>query len=154
MSFLSQDQVNAALRYAGTAVGTIGTIAAVLGVMDADTAGKVVAATQAVIKDLTQTFGDVSKLVLLVMPIVTVWLARIGIHSASPASQRAAVAMQPHTVVVQAATADDTVTMANVIASIPEAKQVVSSPRVADATASNKVVAASDAKPVATTDVK
>ena len=83
----TQSQVNAGLRYAGTVAGTVGTIAALAGVVDQETAQNIVAAFQAVVRDLTQLLGDSSKLVLLVLPVATVWLAKIGYSSASPKKQ-------------------------------------------------------------------
>jgi hypothetical protein len=62
------------------------------------------------------------------------------------ASQRKSVSLQPHTVVVQAASADGIIAAANAVAAIPDVQQVTSSPRVADATVSEKVVAAANAK--------
>lgn len=87
----TQSQVNAGLRYAGTVAGTVGTIAALAGVVDQETAQNIVAAFQAVVRDLTQLLGDSSKLVLLILPVATVWLAKIGYSSASPKKQIAAV---------------------------------------------------------------
>ena len=91
----TQAQVYAALRYAGTAAGTVGTIAALAGVVDQQTAQGIVASFQAVVKDLTQLMGDASKLVLLVIPVATVYLAKIGYSSASPKKQIAAVQAMP-----------------------------------------------------------
>jgi hypothetical protein len=88
-------QVYATLRYIGVAAGTIGSLAAVGGVMDQATATLFVADVQALVKDLTQTFGDASKLVLLMLPVITVLMARIGIKSASIKSQIAVVQADP-----------------------------------------------------------
>lgn len=95
MNMPTQAQVYAGLRYAGTAAGTIGTIAALVGVTDQQTAQNIVASVHAVIDDLTQLFGDVSKLALLVVPVATVYLAKIGYSSASPKKQIAAVQAMP-----------------------------------------------------------
>lgn len=91
----TQAQINAALRYAGTAVGTIASFAAMLGFLTADQSTALVADVKAVIDDLGQLFGDVSKLVLFLIPIATVWLAKIGYSSASPKSQVASVEAMP-----------------------------------------------------------
>ncbi len=91
----TQAQVYAALRYAGVTAGTVGTIAALAGVVDQQTAQSIVESFQAVVKDLTQLFGDASKLVLLVLPVATVWLAKIGYSSASPRAQIASVQALP-----------------------------------------------------------
>ena len=100
MNMPTQAQVYAALRYAGTAVGTIGTVGALIGVTDHDTAQNIVSAAQAVINDLRQLFGDATKLVVLVIPVATVWLAKIGYSSASPKKQIAAVQALPQAQVV------------------------------------------------------
>jgi hypothetical protein len=141
MNLPTQAQVYAGLRYAGTAAGTIGTIAALAGVTDQQTMQNIVAAFHAVLDDLAKLFGDTSKLVVLVIPVATFWLAKIGYNSASPASQKASVAAQPNTVVVQTSSAATTIAAANAIAAIPEVKQVVATQAVADATPSDKVVA-------------
>jgi hypothetical protein len=91
----TQSQIYTALRYAGTAAGTVGTIAALAGVVDQQTSQSIVAAFQDVVKDLTQLLGDSSKLVLLVIPVATVWLGKIGYSSASPKSQIASVQAMP-----------------------------------------------------------
>ena len=91
----TQAQVNAALRYAGTAAGTVGSIAALAGVVDQETAQNIVASFQVVVKDLTQLLGDSSKFALLILPIATVYLAKIGYSSASPKSQIASVQAMP-----------------------------------------------------------
>ena len=112
-------QVYAALRYAGVTAGTVGTIAAVVGVTDPQTAQNIVAAIHAVIDDLAKLFGDSSKLVLLVAPVVTVYLAKIGYSSASPASQTAA------------AVKADPKTMIAAVQSIPQAQVTVTDPALA-----------------------
>lgn len=95
MKMPTQAQVYAGLRYAGTAAGTIGTIAALVGVTNQETSQSIVASLQAVINDLTQLFGDTSKLVLLVIPVATIWLGKIGYNSSSPKSQIASVQALP-----------------------------------------------------------
>lgn len=95
MKMPTQAQVYAGLRYAGTAAGTIGTIAALVGVTNQETSQSIVASLQAVINDLTQLFGDTSKLVLLVIPVATIWLGKIGYSSSSPKSQIASVQALP-----------------------------------------------------------
>lgn len=123
----TQAQINAALRYAGTAAGTIGTIAALVGVTDQQTAQNIVAALHAVIDDLTQLFGDLSKLTLLVIPVVTIWLAKIGYNSASPQSQvAAAVKIEPKTMIAA-------------VQAIPQAQVTVSDPKLAEGITGVKV---------------
>lgn len=148
MNWPSQDQVYAALRYVGVAAGTIGSLAATFGVMTPEQSAAFAADVQALVSDLTRTFGDISKLVLLLLPIITVFLARLGIQAASPTSQRAAVSMQLHTIIVQADDHDAAVKAASVVAALPDVKQIVAAPAIANATESPKVVAAIDAKEV------
>ena len=93
-------QLAAAGRYAGAAAGTAATVGAVLGVLTPEQSAAFVADVHAVIDDMANLFGDVSKLVLLVMPIATVWLAKIGYSSASPKSQIASVQAMPQAQVV------------------------------------------------------
>jgi hypothetical protein len=88
-------QLGTVARYAGSAVGTAATVGAVLGVLTPEQSAALVADVKAVIDDLTNLFGDVSKLVLLVLPIATVWIAKIGYSSASPKSQIASVQALP-----------------------------------------------------------
>jgi len=61
--------------------------------------------------------------------------------SSTFAAQRKAVASQPHTIVAQAANADAILKVANAVAAMPEATQIISSASVADAAPSDKVVA-------------
>jgi hypothetical protein len=88
-------QLTTVARYVGTIAGTTASVGAVLGVLTPDQSAAMVADVHAVIDDLGQLFGDVTKLVLLVLPIATVWLAKIGYTSASPKSQIASVQALP-----------------------------------------------------------
>ncbi len=137
----TQAQVYAALRYAGTAAGTVGTIAALAGVVDQQTAQGIVAAFQAVVKDLTQLMGDASKLVLLVIPVATVYLAKIGYSSASPNSQVASVqALAPRelTAAVQAVAPRELVAATQ---ALPAAQVAVTDPKLAEGIPGVQVVA-------------
>jgi len=95
MNLPTQSQVFAALRYAGTAAGTVGTLMVIVGLLPADQSAALVASFQQVIKDLIQLFGDTYKFVLLGIPVATVWLAKIGYSSAAPKKQIAAVQALP-----------------------------------------------------------
>ncbi len=95
MNLPSQDQIYSALRSVGITAGTIGTLAAAFGVMTPDQAAAFATDVQALVKDLTATFGDLSKLVLLLLPIITVLLAHWGIKAASIKSQIACVEAHP-----------------------------------------------------------
>ena len=106
-------------------------IAALAGVVDQQTAQGIVASFQAVAKDLTQLLGDSSKLVLLVIPVATVYLAKIGYSSASPSSQVASVqAMAPKqlTAAVQAVAPRELVAATQ---ALPAAQVTVSDPTLA-----------------------
>ena len=95
MTLPTQAQVNAALRYAGTAAGAIGAGVAVLGIIPPETAHAIVQSAQKVLGDLQQLIGDSYVLAGLVFPIVIAILAKIGVNSASPKSQIAAVQALP-----------------------------------------------------------
>ena len=72
------------MRYVGVMAGTVGSVLAFIGAIDPTTAHNIVAAFQAVVADLTQLLGDMLKLLLLIISVVTIWLAKIGWNSASP----------------------------------------------------------------------
>ena len=132
MNTPTQAQVYAGLRYAGTAAGTIGTIAALAGVTDQQTMQNIVAAFHAVIIDLTNLFGDASKLVILVIPVATFWLAKIGYSSASPQAQVASVqALAPKelTAAVQATAPKELVAA---VQAMPTAQVTVTDPKLAE----------------------
>lgn len=140
MALPTQAQVNTILRYAGTAVGTVASFGAVLGVLTPDQSAALVADVKAVIDDMTKLFGDVSKLVLFILPIATIWLGKIGYSSASPDSQKKSVASIPNTMVVETSSVAATIKTANTIAAIPEVNKVTAPLPVSSATPSNKVV--------------
>ena len=88
-------QVYAGLRYAGTAAGTVGTIMVFVGLLPQDQSNALVQSFQQVVNDLVQLFGDTYKFALLAIPVITIWLAKIGYSSASPKKQIAAVQALP-----------------------------------------------------------
>jgi hypothetical protein len=102
-------QFYTALRYIGTGAGTLGTVAALLSIVDQQTAHNIVNALQKVTQDLIQLGGDATTLVYLVIPVVTVWLARIGVKSSSNKSAVARVQSLPST---QVLTTDKALAMA------------------------------------------
>jgi hypothetical protein len=112
-------QLATAGRYAGAAAGTAASVAAVLGVMTPEQSAAFVADVHAIIDDMANLFGDVSKLVLLVLPIATLWLGKIGYNKSSPASQTAA------------AVAADPKTMIAAVQALPAAQVTVSDPALA-----------------------
>lgn len=91
----TQPQRAAAARYVGTIAGTAASVAAVMGVLTPDQSAAFVGDVKAIIDDLGHLFGDISKLVILIIPIATLWLAKIGYNSASPKSQIASVQAMP-----------------------------------------------------------
>lgn len=100
MNWPTKAQVAAAARYAGTSIGTLGSAAALFGVMSQDQSATFVADLHAIVEDLVQLFGDLSKFALFIIPIATVWLAKIGFSSASPKNQIASVQALPQAQVV------------------------------------------------------
>lgn len=92
---VTQAEVSAGLRYAGVIAGTLFTTAAALGALSPDTSQQIVADIQAVCDDLQKLVGDVWKLSVLLAPVITYWLAHLGVRSATPKSQIAAVQALP-----------------------------------------------------------
>ena len=95
MAMPSQDQINAALRYAGVAGGTIFTTVGLLAAIDPATTQAIVTNFHSLTDHLELVVGDLWKLGILIGPILAVWLAKIGVHSASPRSQLDAVEARP-----------------------------------------------------------
>lgn len=91
MNLPTQAQIQAALRYAGTTIGTIGSIAALVGVLSPEQSATFVSDLHAIIDDLVQLFGDTSKFALFIIPIATLYLAKVGYSSAGPTKQAASV---------------------------------------------------------------
>jgi hypothetical protein len=140
MNWPTTAQVNAALRYAGTAASTIGAGAVLLGVLPADTAHAIVEAAQKVLTDLQQLVGDSAYLATLLFPVIIGILARIGVKSASTQSQVAAVqAASPATLVAAVKVAAPKLLIAAVQA-MPKADVTVSDPKLAEGIPGVKVV--------------
>lgn len=120
---ISLPQVYAGLRYAGVSVGAVMSFLTVMNAISPDTAHQIVTAFQLVIDDLQKTIGDMSKLLVLVVPVVTIWLAKIGVSSASPVKQAAAVQASEK---MQVATTDPEIAKAvpgvQLVATLPTAK--------------------------------
>lgn len=95
MKLPTLNQVYTALRYAGMSAGSIASLFVVLGVLSPDQSAGLVASFQQVVNDLIQLFGDTYKFALLAIPVLTLWLGKIGYTSASPAKQAAAVQALP-----------------------------------------------------------
>jgi hypothetical protein len=75
-------------------------IAAAIGALDQETSAAIVTTIRTLTDDLQKTIGDAWKLVVLVAPVGTVWLAKIGFAAASPKQQIAAVQALPQAQVV------------------------------------------------------
>lgn len=102
--------------------------------------------------DLVMSLGTaIALLVTAIAGVVAAAMPVIAWFKSTFAAQQKSVSLQPHTVVVQTSNPEDVIKVANELAAMPEVDQVIASPRVADATPSNKVVAAVDSKPVPTT---
>ena len=114
----------------------------------------VVSATQAqdVVNKLMDIGTAIGTLMAAVSALVLVATPIFAALKSTMASQKKAVSLQPHTMVVEAATHDAALKAAAAIAAIPEVQQVTASPGVANATVSNKVVAAADAKTITVAD--
>ena len=100
MPMPTQPQVYAGLRYAGVVAGTVFSTAAAIGALDQQTSAAMVAAIHALADDLEKTIGDAWKLSVLLAPIATVWLARLGFAAAGPKQQIAAVQALPQAQVI------------------------------------------------------
>lgn len=79
----------------------------------------------------------VAGLAAILTPIYTSLKAA---HNASPDAQKARVAQQPNTVVVEASPSSSVTDMSNKLAALPSVEKVISTPAVAAATPSSKVV--------------
>lgn len=95
MNLPTQGQWLTAARYAGTMAGSIGSAAALFGVMSQEQSATLATDLRAIIDDSVRLFGDISKFALFIIPFVTIWLAKIGFNSASPKSQIASVQALP-----------------------------------------------------------
>jgi hypothetical protein len=93
--WITQTQINAALRYGGTWVATGGTALAVLGLIPADKAHALVDAMQGVLSDVQSLVGHLYLIAGIVGPLVMAVIARFGVKSASPQAQIATVQAMP-----------------------------------------------------------
>jgi hypothetical protein len=100
MPWPTQAQVFSGLRSAGVALGTVFTVLGTLGAISPDAASAIVAQLQLVGDDLHQLVGDGWKLGLLLAPIVTVWLAKLGMNAQSNKSLVAKVQALPDAQVI------------------------------------------------------
>jgi hypothetical protein len=136
MNLPTEGQVSAALRHVYTSAGTVLAIGTIVAVVPQDQVQPIMDALRQVGDGLQQVFGGVSKLVIIVGPIVAAWMAKIAATSASFKSQLKSV--------TAAASAPEAVEqkqdMLAATASIPEVEKIVA-PTVADTVPNDKVVA-------------
>lgn len=116
----TSNQVYTVLRYAGTSAGTIGTIAVLVGLLPDAQSQALVQQFQLVVKDIVQLFGDSSKFVLLAIPVVTMWLAKLGWNSAAPDKQ------------MERALEADPKKLVAAVQSLPAAQVTVTDPKLAE----------------------
>lgn len=141
MNWPTSAQVNAGLRYAGTAVSTIGAGVVVLGLLPPDNAHAIVEAAQKVLTDLQQLVGDSYILAGLLFPVIVGILARMGWTSASTKSQVAAVnATSPQTLVA-AVKAVAPKALVAAVQDMPAAQVTVTDPKLAEGIPGVKVQA-------------
>ena len=96
---------------------------------------------------LTDLVGPTeTKVIVSIASLLSAVLNGVMAVITGQSGQRGAVSTQSHTIVVQAQSGADTTKMAATIATMPEVAQIIASPRVANATASDKIVANADAK--------
>lgn len=136
MPLPSANQVDAALRHAYTAAGTVLALGAVVAVVPQESVQPIMDALRQTGDGLQQVFGGMSKLLVIVGPIVGAWMAKIAATKAGFTSQLKSV--------TAAASAPENVEqkkeMLAATASIPEVKKVIAEPEIAAATPSAKVV--------------
>lgn len=151
MSF-DPGQISVMLRQGGQyAAGGI-SVLVLLGSIDAETSKNAVVAINEIVNGLSQATAGVSKLTVILGPTVggiLLWWAK---RNSSAANKKADVAMLPNTVVVTTAPNQNapndvvaTTALAAKIATIPEATTVLSTPEIAAATISGKVVSGASA---------
>ena len=140
MNLPTQSQTNAALRYAGTTVGSAASILVLLGLIDANTSTQLIAAFHKFFDDLQALIGDVYVIVGIAGPIVIVWLGKIGYNSASPKNQvAAALAADPKTM-IDAVNASNPKIIIAAAQAIPAAQVNVTDPQLAAGIPGVKVV--------------
>lgn len=95
MNWPTQDQIKSGLLDAATSVGTVGSIAALIGVLSPEQSATFVAEIRAIINDVTQLMGDTWKFALFIIPILTLWASKINWNRSSPKSLVAATQALP-----------------------------------------------------------
>jgi hypothetical protein len=113
---VTEAEVNAALRHVASFGAGAATVLICFGAISADSAHQAVAAINQVVDGLSQATGGVFKLVVILGPAVAAIAARFAAKSASPIAQ------------------------INAVAANPDVQKVVTTPAIATAIPSNKVV--------------
>src|ERR1700722_4942413 len=120
MNMPTQAEINTALRYGGTAAGSVATVFTMFGLIPADSAHQIVEAFQKLMTDLQLVVGDLYVLAALIFPVVVGILAKLGWNSARPENQIASVkAMSPKTLIAS-------------VQEMPEAQVTVTDPKLAE----------------------
>ena len=113
---ITEAEVNAALRHVASFGAGAATVLIGFGAISADSAHQTVAAINQVVDGLSQATGGVFKLAVILGPAVAAVAARFAAKSASPIAQ------------------------INAVAANPDVEKVVTTPELAGATPSGKVV--------------
>jgi hypothetical protein len=116
-------------------------VAGALGLLSATKAQALIDSIMAVGTAAGVLVAAISGFLVVAIPIISGFVSR-------QSHQTKNVSLQPNTIVVQTSSPAATAKVADLIATTPEVKQVIASPAIANATASDKVVAAADAKPI------
>jgi hypothetical protein len=126
MQMPSSDQVSSLLRQGYTAAGTAFTIAAMVAVIPQDAVQPAIAALHEVGDGLQQAFGGVSKLVVILGPVVMGLSARAAAFAVSLKSQVAKVHDASHADLVNAVSEVSPSTLAKATAALPGVQVSVS----------------------------
>lgn len=160
---MESNQVNTALRYAGSSLATAFTVMGALAIIPDESAKELIHQLHVLGDSLSTAYGALTKMWVILGPIALVWLGRMGVQSSSvkgligrlttiaqgsnpaTASQAQAGLVTASTQVLQtspAATTEVKVAILDAAANLPETqgKIVVSDPVLAQAVPSNKVV--------------
>ena len=81
MQVPSQNQINTAFRYAGSAVAWAGGAFVFLGVLSPDQSSALIADMHQITDGLQQAIGGVSKAVVVIGPVIGIYLAKVGYSS-------------------------------------------------------------------------
>lgn len=79
----SQNQLNAALRYGGTAVGTLFTIFGALQFISPEQVAQLTAAVHDFNQSILSAYGALTKMWVILGPVAIFWLGKVGVQSSS-----------------------------------------------------------------------